>query len=74
MHLKFEQNSRAERDRLYQDNKKMKEMIQKREGEIKEIVLTLKAFADEKRRLEKEVDRLKKEEMQVGHNNQKQKI
>ena len=37
-------------------------------------MLTLKAFADEKRRLEKEVDRLKKEEMQVGHNNQKQKI
>ena len=52
----------------------MKEMIQKREKDIKEIVLTLKAFADEKRRLEKEIERLKNEEMQGGHNNQKQKI
>jgi hypothetical protein len=74
VHTQFEQNSRVERDRLYQENKKMKDMISKREGEIKEIVLTLKAFADEKRRLEKENERLKKEELQVGHNNQKQKI
>ena len=49
-------------------------MLQKRENEIKEIVLTLKAFADEKKRLEKEVEKMRSHEMQVGHNNQAQKI
>ena len=71
VHTQFEQNSRVERDRLYNDNKKIKEIMQKKDAEMKEIVLTLKAFADEKRRLEKENERLKKEELQIGHNNQK---
>ena len=34
-------------------------MLQKRENEIKEIVLTLKAFADEKKRLEKELEKMR---------------
>ncbi len=38
-------------------------MLQKRENEIKEIVLTLKAFADEKKRLEKEIERMRSEEI-----------
>ena len=37
-------------------------------------MLTLKAFADEKKRLEKEVEKMRTHEMQVGHNNQAQKI
>ena len=37
-------------------------------------MLTLKAFADEKKRLEKEPEKAKTHEMQVGHNNQAQKI
>ena len=45
-------------------------MLQKRENEIKEIVLTLKAFADEKKRLEKEIERMRSEEIKGGHTNQ----
>jgi len=45
-------------------------MILKRDTEIKEIVLTLKAFADEKKRLEKEVERMRTDEQLTGHNNQ----
>lgn len=65
----YEQERRGERERLYGENRKQKEMLQKRENEIKEIVLTLKAFADEKKRLEKEVENMRSHEMQVGHNN-----
>jgi len=43
--------------------RKQKEMLQKRENEIKELVLTLKAFADEKKRLEKELERVRTVEM-----------
>ncbi len=49
-------------------------MLQKRENEIKEIVLTLKAFADEKKRLENEIERMRSDEIQGGHTNQAQKI
>ena len=31
--------------------------------------MTLKAFADEKKRLEKENERMRNQEMQIGHNN-----
>lgn len=55
----YEQERRGERERLYTDVRKQKEMLQKRENEIKELVLTLKAFADEKKRLEKEIDRMR---------------
>ena len=37
--------------------------MQKREGEIKEVVLTLKAFSDEKKRLEKELEQVKSYEL-----------
>ena len=69
-----EQERRGERERLYTDVRKQKEMLQKRENEIKELVLTLKAFADEKKRLEKEIDRMRTQEMSIGHSNQAQKI
>ena len=59
----YEQERRGERERLYGENRKQKEMLQKRENEIKEIVLTLKAFADEKKRLEKEVEKMRSHEM-----------
>jgi len=65
----YEQDRRAERERLYNDVKKQKEMLTKRENEIKELVLTLKAFADEKKRLEKENERIRNQEMSIGHNN-----
>ena len=70
----YEQERRGERERLYTDVRKQKEMLQKRENEIKELVLTLKAFADEKKRLEKEIDRMRTQEMSIGHSNQAQKI
>ena len=70
----YESERRGERERIYGDLRKTKEMLQKRENEIKEIVLTLKAFADEKKRLEKELERMRSAEMQIGHSNQAQKI
>ena len=65
----YEAERRGERERLYGEVKKQKEMLQKRENEIKELVLTLKAFADEKKRLEKELERMRTQEMSIGHNN-----
>ena len=70
----YEQGHRGERDRYSAENKKLKEALQKREGEIKEVVLTLKAFSDEKKRLEKELEQVKSYELQIGHSNQAQKI
>lgn len=59
----YETERRGERERLYGEVRKKNEMLQKRENEIKEIVLTLKAFADEKKRLEKEIERMRSEEI-----------
>ena len=70
----YETDRQGERERLYAEVRKHKDMLKKREGETKEIVMTLKAFADEKKRLENEVERMKNHEMQVGHMNQAQKI
>ena len=36
--------------------------------------MTLKAFSDEKKRLEKELEQVKNYELQIGHSNQAQKI
>ena len=70
----YEAERRGERERIYAEVRKKNEMILKRDTEIKEIVLTLKAFADEKKRLEKEVERMRTDEQLTGHNNQAQKI
>ena len=70
----YETDRQGERERLYAEVRKHKDMLKKREGETKEIVMTLKAFADEKKRLENEVERMKNHEMQVGHMNRAQKI
>lgn len=70
----YETERRGERERLYGEVRKKNEMLQKRENEIKEIVLTLKAFADEKKRLEKELERMRTEDVSGGHTNQAQKI
>ena len=59
----YEQDRRGERERLYTENRKKTELLQKKENEIKEVVLTLKAFADEKKRLEKELDKMRSQEM-----------
>ena len=70
----YETAGREERERLYTENRKLKEMQKKRETETKEIVLTLKAFADEKKRLEGELERMRNQELHIGHSNQAQKI
>lgn len=70
----YESSNRGERDRLYLDNKKLKEMVQKHQSEIKDLVKTLKAFSDEKNRLEKELDKMKTHEIQLGHSNHAQRI
>lgn len=65
----YETAGREERERIYGENRKLKDMLKKRETETKEIVLTLKAFADEKKRLESEIERMRNQELQIGHNN-----
>ena len=52
----------------------MKQFIAKRESEMKEVVRTLKAFSDEKKRLERENEMLRSDEHKIGHNNPSQKI
>lgn len=41
---------------------------------MKEVVRTLKAFSDEKKRLEAEIARLQQSEFNFGHENKHQKV
>ena len=64
-----------ERDQLRSEVNSFKLIASKRESELKEVVRTLKKFSDEKKALEVEVERLRKEsELDFGQNNAAQKI
>ena len=41
---------------------------------MKEVVRTLKAFSEEKKRLEAEIEQLKQNEFHIGHDNKMQKV
>ena len=46
----------------------------KRESEMKEVVRTLKQFAEDNKHLKKEIERLRDQEDSTGHKNPNQKI
>lgn len=57
------------------DNKDLKIQLSKREFEMKDVFRTLKFYSDEKQRLEKELEKLHRENDQlIGHKNPSQKI
>jgi len=59
-----------ERDQLRGEVSQYKLIAGKRESELKEVVRTLKKFSDEKKLLEGELERMRKEdEMDGGHTN-----
>ena len=41
---------------------------------MKEVVRTLKAFSEEKKRLEEEIKQLKQKKFHIGHDNKMQKV
>jgi hypothetical protein len=46
---------------MQNENKDLKNKLTKREFEMKDLVKTLKFFSDEKQRLEKEIEKLNRE-------------
>ena len=60
---------------MQKDNKDLKNQVTKKDFEMREVVKALKSYSDEKSRLEKELEKLHKEnESLVGHKNPSQKI
>lgn len=71
----MDERDKQERERLARENKELRNSLTKREFEMKELVRTLKFYSEEKMRLEKEVEKLNRENDQlVGHKNPSQKI
>jgi predicted nuclease with TOPRIM domain len=57
-------------DKIIKENKDLRNKITKREFEMKDLVHTLKFYSDEKMRLEKEVEKLNRENDElIGHKN-----
>ncbi len=57
------------------ENKDLRNQLTKREFEMKDLVRTLKFYSEEKQRLEKEIEKLNRENDQlIGHKNPSQKI
>jgi hypothetical protein len=57
------------------ENKDLRNQLTKREFEMKDLVRTLKFYSEEKARLEKEIEKLHRENDQlIGHKNPSQKI
>lgn len=57
------------------ENKDLRNQLTKREFEMKDLVRTLKFYSEEKSRLEKEIEKLNRENDQlIGHKNPSQKI
>jgi hypothetical protein len=48
-------------ERIHKENKDLKNTITKREFEMKDLVKTLKFYSEEKTRLEKEIEKLHRE-------------
>ena len=65
----------GQRDMFIRELEKQRQIVLKRETEMKEVVRTLKQFHDDKTYLEKENERLRKEhDDNIGHKNPNQKI
>lgn len=73
--MKGEQKDRENLEKVSRDNKDIKNMLTKRELEMKEVLRTVKFFSDEKAKLETELQKLQLENQQlIGHKNPNQKI
>jgi hypothetical protein len=53
--VQTESNLKSDREKLQQDNKNLKSFLTQQEIQMKEVVRTLKAFSEEKKRLEAEL-------------------
>jgi len=62
-------NWKQDREKLQKENKDLKSFIQNQENQMKEVVRTLKAFSEEKKRLEAEIATFKQNEFHIGHDN-----
>lgn len=75
-----EQLSNDEKDKetlekTLKENKDLRNQLIKRDFEMKEVIKTIKLFQDEKNRLEKELEKLAREnDLLIGHKNPNQKI
>lgn len=72
--VQMEANQKTDREKLRKENRDLKNFIQNQETQLKEVVRTLKAFSEEKKRLEQEVAHLKQNEFSIGHENKHQKV
>ena len=60
-YLTSDERDRQALERISRENKDIRNQLTRREFEMKELAKTLKYFSDEKARLEKEVEKLHKE-------------
>jgi chromosome segregation ATPase len=73
--LDADERDKQAMEKLGRENKELRNSLTKREFEMKELVRTLKFYSEEKMRLEKEVEKLNRENDQlIGHKNPSQKI
>jgi kinesin family protein 15 len=73
--LNVDEKDRDTIEKIQKENKDLRNQLIKRDFEMKEVVKTIKLFQDEKNRLEKELDKLHRENDQlIGHKNPSQKI
>lgn len=62
-------------DKTLKENKDLRNQLTKREFEMRDLVRTLKFYSEEKQKLEKEIEKLNRENDQlIGHKNPSQKI
>jgi uncharacterized FlgJ-related protein len=69
-YLGNDEKDKESEERILKENKDLRNQITKREFEMKEVVRTLKFYSEEKNRLEKELEKLHRENDQlIGHKN-----
>lgn len=60
---------------MMKENKDLRNSLTKREFEMKDLIRTMKFLSDEKQRLEKEIEKLNREnDMLIGNKNPNYKI
>jgi chromosome segregation ATPase len=58
-----------QREKLIREVEKHRSTVLKRETEMKEVVRTLKQFAEDNKNLKKEIERLREQDDMIGHKN-----
>ena len=59
--MNADEKEREQIEKIQKENKELRNQITKREFEMKEVVRTLKFYSEEKNRLEKELEKLHRE-------------